>query len=54
MNLKLNAGLAERLYKSSKGPCAYPFKWLLPSERASWRAVATTVREIVKEAKEGE
>ena len=55
MNPKpLDAGLAERLYKSVKGPCAYPFKWLHPSEKAFWRVVAATVRKIVKEAKEGE
>jgi len=54
MNPKpLDAGLAERLYKSVKGPCAYPFKWLYPSEKAFWRVVAAEVRKIVKEAKEG-
>ena len=55
MNPKpLDAGLAKRLYKSVKGPCAYPFKWLYPSEKAFWRVVAAEVRKIVKEAKEGE
>ena len=50
MNPKpLDAGLAERLYKSVKGPCAYPFKWLYPSEKAFWRVVAAEVRKIVKE-----
>ena len=49
----LDAGLAERLYKSVKGPGAYPFEWLYPSEKAFWRAVAVAVRKIVKEAKEG-
>jgi len=54
MNPKpLDAGLAERLYKSVKGPCAYPFKWLYPSEKAFWRVVAAEVRKIAKEAKEG-
>ena len=53
MNPKpLNAGLAERLYKSVKGPCAYPFKWLYPSEKAFWRVVAAEVSKIVKEATE--
>ena len=48
----LDAGLAERLYKSVKGPCAYPFKWLYPSEKAFWRVVAAEVSKIVKEATE--
>ena len=53
MNPKLDAGLAARLYKAYWGECAYPFKWIQKHEKSNWRDVATEVRKIVKEAKEG-
>jgi len=45
MNPKLDAGLAERLRR---------IFWTSPSGKDGWKNVATAVRKIVKEAKEGE
>ena len=59
MNPKLDAGLAERLYKifwKEHGiihTLDFNNELAVESKRA-WRHIATAVRKIVKEAKEGE
>jgi len=58
MNPKLDAGLAERLFKvwwEGSGYSGYvPISIHAPDVKKAWLAVAAEVRKIVKEAKEGE